>query len=171
MDILRLLVDQERQGFRDLVGSDGQAAIRVSERLLNAIVAGQVQGRRAVREIRVSPHAGNRLGVRVTMAKPSFLPPIALEVRIDKQPSLPDDPVLGLALSGMGGLLRFAGPLAGFFSSLPPGVRLEGERVFVDLRAVLAPHGLTRVLDYVTDVAVGTEEGTLVVVFAAAVRG
>ena len=89
---------------------------------------------------------------------------------IDKQPSLPDDPVLGLTLSGMGGLLRFAGPAAGFFKVLPPGVRMEGERVFVDLRAALAPHGLTPVLNYLKDVAVGTEEGQLVVVFALGVR-
>jgi hypothetical protein len=118
----------------------------------------------------VAPRAGDRFGVRVLLAKPSFLPPITLEVVIDKQPSLPDDPVLGLTLSGMGGLLRFAGPLAGFFTSLPPGVRLEGERVFVDLRAVLAERGLGTVLNYVEAARVTSEQGRLVLSFQLRVR-
>jgi hypothetical protein len=170
MDFLKLFADQERDGFPDLVGSEGQAAVRVSERLLNTILSEQLSGSNSIREVQLSPRAGNRLGVRLVLVKPSFLPPISFDVTIAKQPSLPDDPVLGLTLTGLGGLLRFAGLAAGFLNSVP-GVRLEGERVFIDLRAALVRHGLTGVLDYVKDVAVGTEEGKLVVVFAAAVRG
>jgi hypothetical protein len=168
---LELLAGLERQGFTDLAGSTGEGAIRVSEGLLNGIIAEQLRGSAAIREVHAAPRAGDRLGVRLVMAKPSFLPPLVLDVSIDKQPSLPDDPVLGLTLSGMGGLLRFAGPAAGFLNVLPPGVRMEGDRVLVDLRAVLAPHGLTSVLDYVQDVRVTTEEGRLVVSFNVRVRG
>jgi hypothetical protein len=171
MDFLKLFADQKRDGFPDLAGSEGQGTIRLSERLLNTIVTEQLRGSASIRELRLSPRAGNRIGVRVVLAKPSFLPPLSLEVVIDKQPSLPDDPVLGLTLSGMGGMLRFAGPTAAFLNVLPPGVRMAGERVFVDLRAVLAPHGLTSVLDYIREVAVGSEDGRIVVVFAAGVRG
>jgi hypothetical protein len=170
VDFLKLFADQEREGFPDLAGSEAHAAVRVSERLLNAILSEQLSGSNAIRDVHLSPRAGNRFGVRLVLVKPSFLPPISFDVAIAKQPSLPDDPVLGLTLSGLGGVLRFAGLASGFLKSLP-GVRMEGERVFIDLRAALARHGLTRVLDYVKDVAVGTEEGTLVVVFAAAVRG
>jgi hypothetical protein len=170
MDFLALFADQERQGFADLAGSEGHAAIRVSERLLNTIIGHRLQGSTSIRELHVSPRAGNRLGVRVVLAK-SFLPPISLEVLIDKQPALPGDPVLGLTLSGMGGLLRFAGPVAGFLKALPPGVRMEGDRVLVDIRAALAPHGLTSVLHYVEEVLVATEEGRLLILFKASVRG
>ncbi len=170
MDYLRIFTDQERQGFPGLAGSEGQAAIRVSEPLLNTIISDQLRGSASIRELHVSPRAGNRLAVRIVLAK-SFLPPISLEVLIDKQPSLPADPVLGLTLSGMGGLMRFAGPVAGFFTALPPGVRMEGDRVFVDIRAALAPHGLTSVLNYVEEILVATEEGRLLVLFKASVRG
>jgi hypothetical protein len=170
MDILKLLVDEERAGLPGFAGSVGQGAIHVSEPLLNTVITERLRGSAAIRELHLTLRAGNRLGVRVVVVKPSFLPPISLEVIIDTQPSLPDDPVLGLTLSGMGGLLRFAGPAAGFFKVLPPGVRMEGERVFIDLRAALAPHGLSGVLNYLKDVAVGTDEGQLVVVFAAGVR-
>lgn len=171
MNILRLLAEQERDGFPDLAGSAGEGVVRVSERLLNAVIAEQLGRTAAIRDVRVTPRAEDRLGVRVVVAKPSFLPPISIEVIIDKQPSLPDDPVLGLTLSGMGGLLRFAGAAAGFFTSLPAGVRMEGARVFVDLRALLAPHGLTSALDYVQVVRVATEEGRLIVTFQMCVRG
>src|SRR3989442_633816 len=129
MDFLRLFAEQERQGFADLAGSEGQAAIRVSERLLNAIIAEELRRSASIRELHVSPRAGNRFGVRIVLAK-SFLPPISIDVAIDKQLALPGDPVLALTLSGLGGLLRFAGPAAGFLNMLPPGVRMEGERVF-----------------------------------------
>jgi hypothetical protein len=169
VDVLKLFADQERSGFQDLAGSEGQGSIRVSERLLNTVITEQLRGSAAIREVHVSPRAGNRFGVRLALAKPSFLPPISLDVVIEKQPSLPEDPVLVLALSGMGGLLRFAAPAVGFLRVLPPGVRMEAERVFVDIRAVLAPHGLTTVLNYVRDVTVTTEEGRLVVSFRAGV--
>ena len=57
------------------------------------------------------------------------------------------------------------------FPPATPGVRMDGDRVFIDIRAALAPHGLTSILDYVKDVAVGTEDGRLVVAFAVGVRG
>jgi hypothetical protein len=171
MDFLKLFAEQERCGFADLAGSEGQGSIRVSERLLNTIVTEQLRGSAAIRELHVSPRPGDRLGVRLVLAKPSFLPPIVFEVIVEKQPALPDDPVLGLTLSGLGGLLRFAGAAAGFLNVLPPGVRMAGECVFVDIRAALAPHGLTSALNYVQEIRVTTEEGRLVVSFKAGVRG
>ena len=167
MDALRLFADQERRGFEDLAGSEGQGRFRVSERLLNEIIGEQLRGSALVRELHVTPRAGDRFTVRLVTTK-AFLPPISIEAAIDKQPSLPDDPVLGLTLSGMGGLLRFAG---GLLTSLPPGVRMEGERVFVDLRAALAPHGLTSMLNHVTDVRLTTEEGRLMVTIAVRAGG
>ena len=169
VDILALFAEQERHGFADLAGSEGWALFRVSERLLNTILTDQLRGSTSVREVHVTPRAANRLGVRLMLAKPSFLPPISFDVIIDKQALLPDDPVLGLTLSGLGGLLRFAGPVAGFLTALPPGVRMEGERLFVDIRAALAPRGLTTVLNYVQELHLATEEGRLVVSFKAGV--
>jgi hypothetical protein len=169
VDLLALFADQERLGFPDLAGSDGQGSIEISERLLNTILAEQVGGSTAIRELHVSPQAGGRFAVRLALHKPSFLPPLSFEVAVDKQPSLPDDPVLGLTLSGLGGLQRFAGQFAAFAKGLPPGVEMEGNRVLVDIRALLAPHGLTTVLHYLKDVAIGSQEGRLVLVFAVGV--
>src|SRR5258708_27558230 len=117
------------------------------------MVRERLRGWGAVRELNISPRAGDRFGVRLVLAKPSFLPPISLEALIEKQPTLPDDPVLGLTLSGLGGLVRFAGPAASFLNVLPPGGRMEGERALVDLRAALASHGLAGVPDLLVGVS------------------
>jgi hypothetical protein len=170
VDFLRLFGDQERQGFADLAGSEGAGALRVSEGLLNAVLAEQLQGSTAIKSLHVAPRAGNRFGVRLALVKPAFLPPISLEVIVEKQPELPGDPVMVLLLSGLGGLLRFAGPAAGFLKALPPGVRMEGERVFVDICAALAAKGLASVLNYVESVLVTTEEGRLVLAFSVRVN-
>jgi hypothetical protein len=167
MDFLRLFADQERHGFPDLAGSSGEGSIRVSERLLNGIVADLLEGSTSIKSLHVTPRAGDRFGVRVSVAKPSFLPPISLDVTVEKQPSLPEDPVMVLGLSGLGGVLRFAG---GFLKSLPPGVRMEGERVFIDLRAALAAKGLTSVLNYVEALRVTSEEGRVILSFKARAR-
>ncbi|HEX9369215.1 MAG TPA: hypothetical protein VF921_21470, partial [Vicinamibacterales bacterium] len=71
MDFLRLFAGQERDGFPDLAGSEGWALFRVSERLLNTILTDQLRGSASVREVHVSPRAGNRLGVRLVVTKPS----------------------------------------------------------------------------------------------------
>jgi hypothetical protein len=170
VDFLNLFADQERHGFPDLAGSEGQGTIRVSERLLNVIIGEQLRGSASIKEVHVTPRPADKFGVRLVVAKPSFLPPISLEVTIDKQPALPEDAVLAMTLSGLGGLLRFAGPAAAFMNVLPPGVRMEGERVFVDIRALLAARGLASALDYVQAVRVTTEAGRLLVSFQGRVR-
>jgi len=162
MDFLRLFADQERHGFPDLAGSSGEGSIHVSERLLNGIIADQLEGSASIKSLHVTPHAGDRFSVRASVAKASFLPPISIEVVVEKQPSLPGDPVMVLGMSGLGGLLRFAGA---FLKSLPPGVRMEGERVFIDIRAALAAKGLTSVLNYLEAVRVNSEEGRVIVSF------
>ena len=50
MDYLKLFADQERHGFPDLTGSEGQAVLRVSERILNAIITEQIKGSASIRE-------------------------------------------------------------------------------------------------------------------------
>jgi hypothetical protein len=100
MDLLKLFADQDRLGFADLAGTEGRGAFRVSERLLNTLIEEQLEGSAAIRDVHVTPRAGDRIGVRIVVAKPSFLPPISLEVIIDKQPALPADPEHGrLAVS------------------------------------------------------------------------
>jgi hypothetical protein len=168
--VLELIAQQHRAGFADLAGTEGQASIRVTDRLLNQIVATELAQSRAIRQVRVHAMNGDRLTVQLVLAKPSFLPPLNFEVDIERQPSLPQSPELVLKLAGLGGLTRFAGPAAAFLNVLPPGIRMIGDRVHVDLGALLEQRGLGFVLQYVDQVRVTTEEGALRIGFRVRVR-
>jgi hypothetical protein len=167
--VLELIAQQQRSGFADLAGSEAQATIRLTDRLLNQIIATELQRSRAIREAQARACAGDRLTVKIALAKPSFLPPIALDVVIEQQPALPDRPVLVLKLVGIGGLTRLAG-LAATFLNLPPGIRIAGEHVHVDVSALLQQRALGFVLQHVEDLRLHTDEGALRVVFRSRVR-
>jgi len=168
--VLDLIALQQRSGFADLAGSEGQGSIRLTDQLLNQIIATATQGARAVRDLQVRTLAGDQLQARVVLAKPSFLPPFTVGIAIERQPELPASPVLVAKLQGAGGLMRLAGAATAFLKVLPPGIRMEGDRVFVDIAALLQQRGFGFVLQHIDDLGVHTEEGALRVAFRARLR-
>jgi|KBSSwiS6_1023812.scaffolds.fasta_scaffold39611_1 hypothetical protein len=157
-----ILTRQQAAGFPGLSGSSVRATIRVSAVLLNEAVAAYAASASAVRDLSVTPRADNRLHVQLKLAKASFLPSLSLMLVIERQPELPQDPVLVFHITGAGGMMRLAGPAISSFGVLPPGIRLEGDRLLVDLRAVLADRAQPNLLDYAEQLQVLTEEGSLV---------
>ena len=133
----------------------------MSERLIDEIVASAVRPGGPVREVRVHPLPGDAFSVRVA-PRASLLPSITVRLEIDRQPELPASPVLVLRMATMGGLFGLASaafPIAGM---LPPGVRLDSDRILVDLRAIAADRGAADLLEYVTGLQLHTEEGRAV---------
>jgi hypothetical protein len=165
--VLELIALQQRSGFADVLGSEGQATLRVTDRLLNQIVTAELRHSRVLRELNIQPLDRDRFAVRFALAKPSFLPPFTIGVVIERQPAMPNDPVLVLKLEGAGGLMRFTGPAAAFLNVLPPGVRMFGDRVHVDIGALLQQRGLGAVVQYVDDLRVNTEPGAVRIGFRA----
>ena len=164
-----ILAEQLGAGLPGLAGSDAHAAVRLSDQLVNQIAAALLPRDGAVRTVTLHARGGNAIDVSVTLAKPAFLPAMHVHLTIERQPTLPGDPVLALRIAGgAGSLLRMAGPL--LTGSLPPGVRLEHDLVLVDVRALLAEHGHSSHLSYVRELRVTTEEGAIVVNVAAGVR-
>src|SRR5438094_180223 len=90
--------------------------------------------------------------------------------RMPPRPIASWTPIDGISWRSMDYLKLFADQERQGFPDLAGSEGQGAIRVLVDIRAVLAPHGLT-LLDYIKDIAVGTEEGRLVVAFAAGVRG
>ena len=166
-----LLNRQQANGFTGLAGSQARAAIRVSAALVNDAIAVFASSSTSIEKIVVTPRAGNRFDVQLKLAKPAFLPPINVTVAIERQPRLPDDPTLVLLLTGASGLMRFAGPaMSTFGGGLPPGVRLDGDRVFIDIRAALAAQRQSEWLEYVEELEVSTDEAAVVLYLQARVR-
>ncbi len=168
--MLDLIALQQRSGFVDVVGTEGQGVLRMTEQLLNSIVATELRESRALREASVRPLDRDRFTVRLLLAKPSFLPPLTIGVVIERQPSMPNDPVLVLKLEGAGGLMRFMGPAAAFLNVIPPGIRMAGDRVHIDIGALLHRRGLGFLVQYIDELRVNTEEGAVRIGFRARLR-
>jgi hypothetical protein len=92
----------------------------------------------------------------------AFLPALNVSLEIERQARLPDSPELVLKLSGAGGMMRFAAPAISSFGKLQLGVRMDGDRLFVDLQMMLRQHGQAELLSYARQIEVVTDEGKLV---------
>ena len=167
--LVRLLMRQQATGFEDLRGAEVSANVPISERLLNEFIQESLPRSVPVRDLHVSPQAGDRFDVRARLGSSSFLPPLKLGVLIDRQPDLPASTILVLKLE-MGALMSLASPALRFFDALPRGIRVEGDRVYVDLAALLEPRGFGDYLQFVRRLEVHTVAGAVVATIQAGVR-
>lgn len=158
----RLLATQ----FRDISGAHFSGTIPVPERMINEAIAASLPAGGHVREVQVRPERDDRFSVKIT-PRSGFFPSITLKLAIERQPEFPNTPVLVLRLETMGGLLGFAGGAIG--NMLPPGVRLDGDRILVDLRAMATQRGFGDFLQFVRQLRVNTEEGRVILQVDAAV--
>lgn len=158
-----VLVKQLASRFSGLSGSDAQATLRITDRLLNESIAAALPPEGPLRSFVAHSLGGNRIDATVALSRPAFLPPLRVHLVIERGFILPQEPVLVLRIAGgAGGLLRVAAPMLAA-TALPPGVRLDGDRIRVDVRAALAARGQATMLDFVRDLQFTTEEATLVV--------
>ena len=159
--LVRLFRKQQASGFEDLHGAEASVTLPVSERLLNEVIAETLSRSAPVRELHVKPQAGDRFAVRARIGSSPLLPAFNLTLAIDRQPDLPASPVLVLRLE-TSGLLSLAGPALRFLNALPPGIRVESDRVYVDLTTLLASRDLVSYLAYIHELRVNTVDGVVV---------
>jgi hypothetical protein len=157
-----LLEHLQASRFRDVAGARASVVVPVSEALLNAVIAASIPANAPVREVAIRPEASNRMLVRVRLTKPAFLPPVNVGVLIERQPEFPGSPELVLRITSLPGLMSFAGAAMSFVNVLPPGVRMTGDRVFVDIPAQLERFGQSHLLPHVRRINVFTEPGRVI---------
>ena len=165
---LRILAREQATGFDDLRGARASLTLPVSERLLNEIVAETLPPTTPVRDLYVKPMAGDRFAVRLRLGSSGALPALTVAASIDRQPALPDLPVLVLKLEASG-LLSLGLPALRFVA-MPPGVRIEHDRVHVDIRQVLQSRGLADYFGYVRLLEVHTIEGAVILSLQASIE-
>jgi hypothetical protein len=165
-----LFTRQRERGFSDFAGAHAAVTLPISDRLLNEALIAALPSSAPVTDLELTSRAGNRIAVRFRIGGASFLPPLKLTLVIERQPELPHSPVLVLRME-MGGLLSLAGPALRFLDALPPGVRVEHDRIIVDLAMLLAQRGLGELLEYAEEVQVTTTDGSLLVNLRARVPG
>ena len=68
------------------------------------------------------------------------MPPLTVHVAVDQQPRFPASPFLVLRWSFLAGLGAIASKFVGALErKLPPGIRLDGDRIVVDIAAIARP--------------------------------
>jgi hypothetical protein len=144
----QLFADVRSGRASDLAGTRMAADIAVSDRLINQVLVEQVAGRGQVRTIEMQTRDG-QARVAVKLAKPAFLPPIALTVTVARQPEFPSRPILELHVAMPPAVAAVAGAGLEFLNVLPPGHRLDGNRLLIDLPAVLRDRGFGWIVPYV----------------------
>lgn len=155
-----LINDLFATGLRDLAGGRVTARIPLSQALVNRLVTAALDRVKSpVRSVDVHPHAGNQFDVFVKIA--TWMPAVKIAVTIDQQPE-PASPLLVLRWSALGGLGAMAANTFGAGAKLPPGVRLEGDRLVLDVAVLIRQAGGDLVLPYLRRLHVTTEEGRIV---------
>ena len=157
---LALLREQQSTNFADLAGARASFTIPVTERLLNQIIADRLPRSGPISELQLHAEDGNQVTVSARLARLAFVPAVRVRFAIERQPDLPASPVLVLRIEGKAAL---AGPVLRFLEVLPPGVRLEKDRLHVDLATVLAQYGAADALSYLTALEVTTVRGQVIV--------
>lgn len=164
------IVDKLRASrFRDVSGFRVTATVPLSEHLVNDLITASLRQGGMVREASVHPQPQDRLNVRVKLTRPEFLPAISATLLIERQPELPQSPSLVFRVTGLPGFLALAGPLVSIQSRLPPGVRLEGDLLALDLRELAAQYGQAEMFGYLRRLRVSSEAGRLLIECDAAV--
>jgi hypothetical protein len=154
--------------LHQIAGTSLSGEVPVAQGLINRLLAEQLASSNApVSSVQVELHDNDTLTAVVAL-RAGFLPPIRVVARIDQQPQLPGSPVLGLrwTLPGLGLLARMASPALAIFKALPPGVVMDGDRLLINLRQMLAGQGMADTLRYLTSLQITTRAGIVLIRFA-----
>ena len=160
--ILDLLQRQQRDGFRDFAGTQLAATIPISDRLINELIASSLPSGGKVREIVVQAEEGNRVTAKVRVSASNLFPAIPVTLAIEEQPTLPEQPLLGLRLVQASGFVAMAASALPSMVTLPPGITLEGDRIRLDIRLLLAERHMEDLLEHLTELRVNTRAGAIV---------
>src|SRR5687768_14028874 len=85
-----LLREQQETGFAAFAGAQASLTLPISDEVLSGALSALLPPSGSIRRVTIRVTAGNNLRIRVGLARPSFFPEIPFELRIERQPALPD---------------------------------------------------------------------------------
>ena len=163
LDPLRVLFGDQLQ---ELTGAVARGEVPLTTGVVNRLIAQKLgQANAPIISAVVETYPGERFSVQLRPRGP--IPLLNVDVEIVRQPSLPSDATLGMrwSLRGLGRLALLAGPLVSFFKALPPGIRVDGDRLSVDLHTLMRLQGYGELVPLLTGVRVLTADRRFVVQF------
>jgi hypothetical protein len=159
---------RERLGLdlREFAGASASGEIPLSDDFINRLIAGRLANHPQISAVRIQAQEGDTIAIQV-VPRLRMMPPLRILARIERQPELPRHPFLLLrwTMPAAGPLALFAAPVLSYFKATPPGIRMDGDRVEIDLRALLRARGLEDVLGFIRALAIHTRPGGFVARF------
>jgi len=144
------------------MSDSSRARIPIPRALLNHFVGRALAGRDTpIRALDIRPRDGDRFDASVTVTWP-FVPPLTVSFEIERQPLFPESPILVLRWSFLGAVGALASRLTSSLQ-LPDGVRLDGERLLLNIPLLAARSPAGAVLGYVTLLELHTGEGQMII--------
>lgn len=168
------IADRVRQAFGidldNFSGGSLAGEVPLTDAVINDVIAERLAASQGpVAAAHVQAHEGQQLTIQLSMRGPRLMPSVKIAARIEQQPQCPHPAVLGLrwSMPGLGPLALFAAPALAHFKALPAGIRVEGDRMTIDIGELLAARGLGDLVSYLAGLRVTTRNGLIVVQFEA----
>jgi hypothetical protein len=164
IDRLRRILGER---FEELAGGHVSGELPLTDAVVNRVIAERLGSSTHVTAVHVHAREVDALDVHLSLRGVPLVSSVPVSLRIVRQPVLPASPVLELewSLAGLGGLARLAGPFITKMATLPPGVRIDHDRIAIDLESALQAQRLGDLLRLLTHVEVHTRDGRIVVSF------
>jgi hypothetical protein len=167
-DLTDILRRQQADGFPGFTGAHLAAFVPISATVINEVIAQALPIDAAVSDVQIEPEAGNAVRVHLRIARAHLIPPLTVTLLIERQPQLPESPVLVLRLASSG-LTVLARAANRFFDALPAGVRMQDDLVLVDIAELLRQRDASEWLQYLKALEITTAPGALLVSIKASV--
>lgn len=153
--------------LEQLTGAHIAGEVPLTGDVLDALVAQKLgAGKGPVVSARVQPKDAGHFVIDLGLKGP--ISSVKVAASIDHQPQLPADGRIGVrwSLTGFGAIAMFAAPfITKLVPALPPGVQLDGDRIWLDLPTMARAQGYGELLPLLTGLRVTTRDGQVVVQF------
>jgi hypothetical protein len=140
--------------------------VPLSDDFVNRLIADRLANHAQIAAVRVRAQEGDSIDAQV-VPRSRLMPPLRVVARVERQPEFPDNPLLILrwSMPAAGPLAMFAAPLLSYFKAMPPGIRMDGDRIGIDLREMLRSRGFGDVLGLIRRLEIHTRPGGFVAQF------
>ena len=140
--------------------------IPLSDALVNRVLAERLANHAQVTAVRVQAQPNDTVAIQV-VPRARLMPALNITARIERQPEFPQHPMLLLrwSMPAAGPLALFAAPVLAYFKAMPPGIRMDGDRIAVDLRELLHSRGLDDIIAVIRKLEIHTRPGGFAVNF------
>jgi hypothetical protein len=151
-------------------GARAAGEVPLSDEFINRLIAERLANHAQISSLHVAAQQGDAIAVEI-IARARLIPPLRILARIERQPE-PQNPILLLrwSMPSAGPLALFAAPVLSYFKAMPPGVRMEGDRLEVDVRELLVSRGMEEVLAFIRRLEIHTRPGAVIAQFEVGVE-